>query len=81
MASASPGQVRTIDGGLPGAELVRAGLADLDAGRVTVAGELLRSVSHRLARVGIAVEAAAPGDDRLWELVEAEVGPARAHGR
>jgi hypothetical protein len=67
---------------VPGWELVRAGLADLAAGRVTIEGELVRSASERLAGLGIVAD---DGDlqpvNRLYELVEAEVGPARAHGR
>lgn len=67
---------------VPGWELVRAGLADIAAGRVTIEGELVRSASERLAGLGIvADDGDLPPANRLYELVEAEVGSARAHGR
>jgi len=68
---------------LPGWDLVAAGMADLAAGRVTIAGELVRDASLRLAEAGLpvprAVAAESPG--RLYELVVADVGAAAAHGR
>lgn len=77
---AAPG--REVDDRLPGADLVRAGLADVAAGRETVAGELARSASRRLRELGFASDLPGSTDEnRLWELIEAEVGPARAHGR
>jgi hypothetical protein len=67
--------------GVPGWELVDAGMTDLAAGRLTIESELVRSASDRLRGLGLNVP---PGDDQtnqLYALIEAEVGPARAHGR
>jgi hypothetical protein len=76
------GGAAAIDERLPGADLVAAGLEDLAAGRTTIAGELLRSASVRLSRLGIDVPRPRDGGpDGLWDLVEAEVGPGRVHGR
>lgn len=70
---------------LPGWELVSAGLADLAAGRRTIAGELVRSASSRLAASGlplpVAVDPVASRSNVLYALVLAEVGPASAHAR
>ena len=68
---------------LPGWELVSAGLEDLAAGRESIAAMLVRLASARLSALGLDV----PGDVvpdaqlRLYALVEAEVGEARAHAR
>jgi len=68
--------------GVPGWELVAAGLADLSAHRVTIEAELVRSASQRLESLGLSVRANEPASGlRLYELVVADVGPARAHGR
>lgn len=87
----SAGQARRRDGregdtavaNLPGFELVQRGLADLEAGRESVEGTLLRSASTRLATVGIKIPGG-PLDDattRLYMLVVDQVGEARAHSR
>jgi hypothetical protein len=69
---------------LPGAELVRAGLADLADGRETVAAQLVRIGSPRLRACGIEVpvtgEAALEADRRLYRLLSAEHGD-EAHSR
>jgi hypothetical protein len=66
---------------LPGADLVAAGLADLQAGRETVAGELVRGASTRLAELGLVVPGKGQHPDRLYELIVAEVGERAAHAR
>ena len=60
-----------------------AGLADLAAGRVTVAAMLVKSAADRLARVGVVVPGSPDPDAnlRMYELLEAEVGEGRAHSR
>ena len=68
---------------LPGWELVKAGLADIAAQRETIAAELVRSASRRLAASGFAVpaEPTRESGSRLYELIVADVGEAPAHGR
>lgn len=68
---------------LPGFELVVRGLQDLNAGRDSVEGTLLRSASTRLATVGIDVPGGPLEDatSRLYALVVDQVGEARAHSR
>jgi hypothetical protein len=68
---------------LPGWELVGPGLADLAAGRETIPGELVRQASGRLRELGldVAAEWSAADAHRLYDLVAADVGPRRAHGR
>ena len=68
---------------LPGADLVNAGLADLAAGRISIEAALVSLVPTRLRSLGIYLPAP-PIDnapDRLYELVEDEVGEAAAHSR
>jgi hypothetical protein len=69
--------------GLPGWELVSAGLADLHAGRQTVPAMLVASASIRLRRLGIGLPPRSVDDpqDRLYELLAEEVGEAAAHSR
>ncbi len=69
--------------GLPGWEIVSAGLADLAAGRTSVESLLVQSVSLRLGELRVRVSAATLGDPNaaLYELVVAEVGEGRAHSR
>lgn len=67
--------------GIPGGELVEAGLDDLRAGCPTAAALLVSLGAPRLRRAGIDVPA--PFEDaehRLYALLEAEHGDA-AHGR
>lgn len=68
---------------LPGGDLVAAGLRDLAVGRMTIGSMLVASAAGRLRELGFRVPASpwdAP-ERRLYELVEAEVGPNGAHGR
>jgi hypothetical protein len=68
--------------GVPGWEIVAAGLADIAAGRVTIEAELVKSAAHRLETIGLPVPSGQPSaGSRLYELVAADVGEARAHGR
>lgn len=68
---------------LPGGDLVRQGLLDLADGRASIEAMLVASASSRLREVGLEVPASpvAAAERRLYELVEAQVGPERAHGR
>ncbi len=68
--------------GAPGAELVAAGLRDLEAGRETVAGLLVSMARTRLGHAGIEVPRG-PSErpsHRLYDLL-AEDEPRTAHGR
>ena len=82
VAMPQPAHFRRYEG-LPGRELVGPGLADLAAGRVTIAGLLVALASKRLLVLGIAVSMperqSAPED--LYRLVVADVGERRAHAR
>ena len=73
----------TDPGLAPGADLVSAGIADLAAGRETIEAMLVACASVRLRRLGYAVPDAVTGspESRLYALVEAQVGPRRAHSR
>ena len=57
--------------GLPGYELVREGLADIDAGRETAAALLVMIGADRLRRAGVSVPDAtvAHPEHRLYELL------------
>jgi hypothetical protein len=68
---------------LPGADLVEKGLSDLAAGRETIESLLVASARTRLRQLGYSVTEVAPDrpESRLYELVETEVGVARAHAR
>lgn len=68
---------------LPGADLVVTGLADLAAGRETIESLLVLQASGRLSGLGYEVpvlDVDAP-EARMYELIEQDVGPGRAHGR
>jgi hypothetical protein len=67
--------------GLPGWEIVSAGLADLAAGRISVASLLVQSVSVRMRQLGIVLppSAGGGGNAALYVLVAAQVGEGRAH--
>ncbi len=67
--------------GLPGAELIERGLADLAAGRDSVAALLVSIGAPRLVRIGIPVSAPIPdAEHRLYERLSAEE-PEGAHSR
>ena len=65
--------------GLPGAEIIAEGLADVAAGRETIAGELVKIGSPRLRECGVELpvlpEDALAADHRLYHLLGA------IHGR
>ncbi|MFQ3168499.1 MAG: hypothetical protein ACI8QI_001048 [Limisphaerales bacterium] len=64
--------------GLPGAELVAEGLADVAAGRESVAGELVKLGSPRLRDCGVEIDVsrddALEADRRLYRLLGATHG-------
>lgn len=66
----------------PGADLVRAGLNDLTAGRMTVPALLLASASDRLGQAGIVLPGPAVPDaaERMYDPLAVEQGDG-AHGR
>jgi len=77
------GRMSTDLEGLPGADLVVAGMADLQAGRDTPDAALVRMAAPRLREIGIAVPQSAsnqPGSHRLYELLS-ERDPAGAYSR
>jgi hypothetical protein len=66
---------------LPGADLIEAGLADLDAGIESVPALLVAIGSPRLARLGVPVPTTAPHPEhRLYNLLAREDSDA-AHSR
>ena len=74
--------MREIDTGLPGHDLVAAGLADLTAGCETPASLLVTMASPRLRPLGFEIPEAEPASNpshRLYALLELE-GPG-AHSR
>jgi hypothetical protein len=74
--------VRARRSRFPGDDLVESGLADLRAGRHTVASLLLAAAGPRLARVGVVLpehNLDTTGRE-LYALLEAELGT-RAHSR
>ena len=68
---------------LPGADLVSAGLRDLALGRSTAEAALVSMATSRLRELGIRIPGRPVPDpaDRLYELVEKQVGEASAHSR
>jgi hypothetical protein len=67
--------------GVPGAELVEAGLADLERGVESVEALLVSIGAPRLAQLGIAVHSPHPSPEkRLYELLQRE-NPDAAHSR
>jgi hypothetical protein len=67
--------------GLPGADLVAEGLADIAAGRETAASLLVEIGAPRLRTLGLAVPAGAPlPEHRLYTLL-ARAEPDSAHSR
>jgi len=72
--------MREIDG-LPGADIVAAGLRDLSAGTVSIPSMLVSIGAPRLSRIGLAVPPTeANPEHRLYQMLLAEHGDA-AHGR
>jgi hypothetical protein len=71
-----------MDAVLPGQDLIEAGLADLHAGRETVAALLVAIGSPRLKRLGLDLPAQLPPDPehRLYDLL-AQVDQDSAHSR
>jgi hypothetical protein len=70
---------------LPGADLVRSGLSDLQAGRESEASLLVQIAAPRLRRLGIEIpdttgRADGPAEHRLYELL-ARDGDRGAHSR
>lgn len=69
--------------GLPGADLVTAGIADLEQGADTPSAALVQMASPRLRGIGIPVPASAspqPSSHRLYELLSRD-DPTGAYGR
>jgi hypothetical protein len=68
-------------GNLPGADLVTAGLADLERGEETIAALLVSIGASRLRRLGFTVPNPFPDADlRLYAMLAASA-PASAHGQ
>lgn len=68
---------------LPGADLVTAGIADLQGGRDTTSAALVRMAAPRLRDIGFEIPSASdgePGGHRLYELLASE-DPAGAYSR
>ena len=74
---------RLIDDAIPGSDLVRAGLADLAAARLTIEALLVLQARERLRGLGDGVPdlTVEHPEARMHELIEGEVGPRRAHAR
>jgi hypothetical protein len=72
-----------IGDAIPGADLIRAGLADLAAGRETIESLLVIQARHRLLALGFDVPDIhlSQPEARMYELVERQVGPRHAHAR
>jgi hypothetical protein len=67
--------------GLPGADIVTAGLRDLDAGIESIPGLLVSVGAPRLKRLGVAVSGAVSDPEhRLYRLLSRDHGDA-AHSR
>jgi len=68
--------------GLPGADLIEAGVQDLRAGRETIAGMLVAIGATRLRRLGLNLPDSLPADPehRLYELL-AQDDSDSAHSR
>ena len=69
--------------GLPGAEIVLPGLADLDSGRTTIDSLAVQTAAPRLRRLGLSATSApddAPAAHVLYERLNEELGDA-AHSR
>lgn len=71
-----------VSDALPGGDLIEAGLADLRAGRETIAALLVAIGSPRLRRLGLELPEKLPDnpEHRLYELLASE-GSDSAHSR
>ena len=71
-----------MNDGLPGAELIEAGLQDLRAGRETIAGLLVAIGAPRLRELGLSLPDSLPAnpEHRLYELL-AQDDSDSAHSR
>lgn len=67
--------------GLPGGDLVEQGLADLTAGRETVASLLVSVGAPRLRRLGVDLPAAQHGAEHRLYLLLSRLEPDSAHSR
>lgn len=67
--------------GLPGAELVQQGVADLASGRETVESLLVSIGAPRLRRLGIDVPAVGAGAEHRLYLLLSRTEPDSAHSR
>jgi hypothetical protein len=67
--------------GLPGADLIAAGLADLARSIESVPALLIQIGAPRLRMLGLDVPVVAPGAERRLYLRLAREHPASAHGR
>lgn len=66
---------------LPGANLIRDGIADLSGGVLTVPALLVAIGAPRLRALGIAVPEAPPRPEHLLYLLLMRENPAGAHGQ
>jgi hypothetical protein len=69
--------------GLPGADLVRQGIEDLEQGRDTIAAALTRMAAPRLRTIGLDVpptQSGRPAGHQLYQLLAAD-DVATAHSR
>jgi hypothetical protein len=72
------GYPESLDGGLPGAELVRQGLADLAEGRASDYALLLQIAAPRLRALGIEIQprsGVGPVEHALYGQLEVRLGP------
>ena len=68
-----------IDGALPGAELVKQGMADLAAGQITEFSLLLLIAAPRLRRLGLTIKEqhiGQPYEHELYDRLEQRLGTA-----
>ena len=73
--------VPELPAGLPGADLIAAGLDDLARGEETIAALLVSIGAPRLRRLGLTVQTTLPEPElRLWAVLARE-GAETAHGR
>lgn len=76
-------RLEVIHEALPGSDVVRAALADLAGDRLTIEALLVLQAATRLRGLGFEVpdlDVVRP-EDRMYELIENEIGERRAHAR